>query len=137
MKKRSEFLLMRGAKRYNSVSFTLQARHRKANEISSQASRFGFTVTRKTGNAVQRNRIKRRLRDALRHVATEHAQQEHDYVIVAKVAALTRPFGDLKRELTRGLGTIGLPHRNKTATLGENSERHAAEAPGTRAGKRT
>ncbi len=128
---------MRGAKRFNSASFIMQARCRKEHEISSQASRFGFTVTRKTGNAVQRNRIKRRLRDAVRHVAAEHARLEHDYVIVAKASALTQPFGDLKRELTRGLGKIGLPHRNKMAKLGENSERHAAEAPGTRAGKRT
>lgn len=60
------------------------------------APRFGFTVTRKTaGRAVDRNRIKRRLREAVRHHALPEARAGTDYVLVARRAALDAPFADL------------------------------------------
>lgn len=61
--------------------------------------RFGFTVTKKMGNAVARNRIKRRLRTALKQVADTHALAGHDYVIISRTKALDCPFAELIRDM--------------------------------------
>ena len=63
--------------------------------------RIGFTVTKKTGNAVQRNRIRRRLREAVRlHAAADMAPGK-DYVIVARDELLTAPFREIAAQLSR------------------------------------
>src|SRR5215212_7615409 len=58
-------------------------------------SRVGFTVTRKLGEAVQRNRIRRRLKEAVRIGATGCFRSGHDYVIVGRSATAGRPFAKL------------------------------------------
>ena len=63
--------------------------------------RLGFTVTKKVGNAVVRNRVRRRLREAMRLVAALHAKPGHDYVIVGREDVLAAPFGQLADELSR------------------------------------
>jgi ribonuclease P protein component len=68
--------------------------------------RFGFTVTKQSGGAVQRNRIRRRLKEALRLLNPLPAQPGHDYVILARPEALGMPFLALQGELIRALGKI-------------------------------
>ncbi|SFK74064.1 ribonuclease P protein component [Methylocapsa palsarum] len=68
--------------------------------------RFGLTVTKKIGNAVVRNRIRRRLKDALRGLNPLPGRPEHDYVIVAKKEALGMNFSTLQAEIARALGMI-------------------------------
>ncbi len=63
--------------------------------------RVGFTVTRKSGNAVQRNRIRRRLKEAVRNDAAGDMAAGNDYVIVGREDILTVPFETLKSELSR------------------------------------
>jgi ribonuclease P protein component len=107
LKKRSEFLSVRGGARASADAFLMEARGRTQvakPEIMSEAirigtARFGFTVTKKLGNAVTRNRIRRRLREALRLVAPLAARSGCDYVLVARPGALTQPFADLLRDL--------------------------------------
>jgi ribonuclease P protein component len=70
------------------------------------AARFGFTVTKKLGNAVVRNRIKRRLREAVRHSASPSLRPDHDYVVIAREAALRRPFADLVTDLETALQRV-------------------------------
>jgi ribonuclease P protein component len=70
------------------------------------APRFGFTVTKQSGGAVQRNRIRRRLKEALRLLNPLPAQPGHDYVILARPEALGMPFLALQGELIRALGKI-------------------------------
>jgi len=67
------------------------------------AIRVGFTVSRKVGNAVARNRVRRRLREAARQVIPEQARPDLDYVLVGRQAALGRDFADLRRELVEAL----------------------------------
>ncbi|MGA7385805.1 MAG: ribonuclease P protein component [Methylocella sp.] len=70
--------------------------------------RFGFTVTKLSGCAVQRNRIRRRLKEALRLLNPLPARPGHDYVILARPEALGMPFMALQGELIRALGKIDI-----------------------------
>jgi ribonuclease P protein component len=67
------------------------------------APRFGFTVTKKLGGAVLRNRIRRRLKEALRRLDPLPARPAHDYVILARPEALDMAFSALQAELARAL----------------------------------
>ncbi len=68
-------------------------------------TRIGYTVTKKIGKAVTRNRIRRRLREAARQVFPAHAAPGFDYVLIARPSAETREFAvlldDVKRALLR------------------------------------
>jgi ribonuclease P protein component len=73
----------------------------------SDAPRFGLTVTKKTAGAVARNRIRRRLKEALRLGGALAARKGCDYVFVARRPALTTPFGELIKQMAEGLTRIG------------------------------
>lgn len=99
--KRASFLRAAKGVRYFSPSMSVQfaAMARAADD----APRFGFTVTKRTGNSVERNRIRRRLREAVRLAPALEAQGGGDYVIVAKREALATPFAALTEELQKGV----------------------------------
>ena len=65
--------------------------------------RVGFTVTKKVGNAAVRNRIRRRLKEAVRVHAAGDMQRGNDYVIVGREDVLAAPFAEIKTELSRRL----------------------------------
>ena len=122
LKKRSEFLRLRGGARFATPSFVVETRPRissvaspAAHEASDPAAlaadgpRFGFTVTKKLGGAVIRNRIRRRLKAVVGLVAPALARSNHDYVLVARLAALDRTFADLKKDLERALQRVHHP----------------------------
>jgi ribonuclease P protein component len=67
------------------------------------AVRVGFTVSRKVGNAVARNRVRRRLREVARMVIPGQARPDLDYVLVGRQAALARDFAALRQELLEAL----------------------------------
>jgi ribonuclease P protein component len=72
------------------------------------APRVGFTASAKVGNAVARNRARRRLRAAAAAVLPCHAQPAHDYVLVARAGTLNRRFTDLVGDIESGLRHLGL-----------------------------
>ena len=72
---------------------------------------FGFTVTRQVGKAVERNRIRRRLKAAVRGVGPDHAKRDFDYVLIARRPALTLEFAALVSELTKAFARV---HRAPT-----------------------
>jgi ribonuclease P protein component len=102
---RADFLRVRGGPRWSGPAFLLELRERRPDG----PARFGFTVTRKLGNAVVRNRIKRRLRHAVRAVAAAGTRAGCDYVIVARPAAVSQPFADLQRDLSTALRRVHGP----------------------------
>jgi ribonuclease P protein component len=72
--------------------------------------RLGFTVTKKVGNAVVRNRTRRRLREAARRVLREEPLAGADLVLVGRKATARRPFADLVDDLRRALHKAGVSH---------------------------
>jgi ribonuclease P protein component len=85
----------------------VQARNRQ----DSAAPRLGFTCSKKIGNAVIRNRSKRRMREAARVVLGERAQSGFDYVLIGRLATATRSFADLQNDLMSALKRLhATPH---------------------------
>ena len=72
-------------------------------DLALPAIRVGFTVSRKVGNAVVRNRVRRRLREAARMVIPGQARPDLDYVLVGRQAAIARDFAALRQELVEAL----------------------------------
>lgn len=107
LRKRRDFLAAAKAERAGTASFLMQGRDRG----DAGAIRVGFTVTKKTGNSVVRNRIRRRLREAVRHVLPEAGRPGYDYVLVAREAALRTPFDALVREMERAVRKLAAPGR--------------------------
>jgi len=92
--RRAEFQHVSRGRRVPAESFTLQSRRREKPETVSSA-RIGFTVTRSVGGAVERNRVRRRLKEALRAAQPLETEGDHDYVLVARREALGRRFAAL------------------------------------------
>ncbi len=101
---RSDFLRLAGGQRRSTPAFTVQAAPRDGDH---SALRIGFTASRKVGNAVARNRAKRRLRALADRVMTEAANPALDYVLVARTEAVARDFAVMERELRQALQKIG------------------------------
>jgi ribonuclease P protein component len=93
------------------------------------APRFGFTITKQSGGAVKRNRIRRRLKEALRLLDPLPARPDHDYVVLARPEALCMPFGDLQGELVRALGNISAQKNQPPIRKDSDREGHAAGDP--------
>ncbi len=88
----------------------VQARQRRSDEAVS-GIRVGFTCTKKVGNAVARNRAKRRLREVARMVLPAHGRDGWDYVLIGREGATAdRPFEDLKQDLISALKKL---HQNR------------------------
>ena len=103
LRKRAEFLALRNGEKRRGPLFLLEVKEQDASakEKNHGAARIGFTVSKKNGNAVKRNRIKRRLREAVRISVEQDLAQATDYVFVARPDILHVPFEQLVNELKR------------------------------------
>ena len=77
-----------------------------ANGAEEKHLRIGFTVSRRVGNAVERNRVRRRLRAVVREVLVAHGKEGCDYVVIGRRALLTRPYGELVHDLETALAEL-------------------------------
>lgn len=103
LKRRSDFLRAAKGAKAAMPGLVLQARAGPAPEA---ASRVGFTVTRKVGNAVARNRAKRRLRAIADALLPGKSRAGFDYVLIGRAATLTRDFSALREDLQKALARV-------------------------------
>ncbi len=104
LKKRPEFLRVAATRRkWVANGLILQVRRRRRTEPGETGARIGLTVSRKVGNAVCRNRVRRRLRAAADLVIGEHASGDHDFVIIGRRGTIRRPFAALLGDLETAL----------------------------------
>jgi ribonuclease P protein component len=107
LRHRTDFRAAAAGQRASVGTFVVQARRR----AEDGPVRIGFTVSRQVGNAVERNRVRRRLREMVRLSQGGGMHDGHDYVLIGRRAALAAPFGQMKQELDAALGRIHDPER--------------------------
>lgn len=136
MAKRGDFLAANKGLRVARPGFVLLARPNDGGAL-----RFGITVTKKIGNAVVRNRMKRRFRALVREILPDHGLGGHDHVLIGREGGVERDFALLRKELLAALdraragkgdppraGRGGKPHHGRGK--GDKSGGHgAAQAP--------
>jgi ribonuclease P protein component len=123
LKTRADFLrVAAGHRRAVAAGLVLQAAPRPREIGSGSRLRVGFTASRKVGNAVVRNRAKRRLRAVAALVLPREGESGTDYVLIARASTAARPFAELVADLERAVRRI-----NRVAVRGRTS---AAEESG-------
>lgn len=101
--KRADFVAASKARRHGTPGIHLQGRDRG----DDAPMRVGFTCSKKVGNAVARNRAKRRLREVARIILPTHGRPGWDYVLVGRpTTTATLPFTQLQSDLIRALAKI-------------------------------
>ncbi|WP_377291273.1 ribonuclease P protein component [Rhizobium sp. SG2393] len=116
LKSRPQFLAVREGERRKGPFFQLEVLDRKAPE---DPARVGFTVTKKHGNAVERNRMRRRLKEAVRLSAAFAMQPGHDYVVVARREVLGASFEALSKALGDRIQSKPKPKRPPAGSRNE------------------
>ena len=99
LKQRADFLAAATGVKISTRTFVLQMRDRR----DDGPSRVGFTVSKKVGNAVERNRIRRRLREVVKRAADDAARPGRDYVVIGRRAGLHAPFGGMLEDFISAL----------------------------------
>ncbi|MEP0521155.1 MAG: ribonuclease P protein component [Hyphomicrobiales bacterium] len=137
LKKRSDFLRVARGHKQVRRALVLQAWQHQVEEhrkFVGSAPRLGFTVTKKVGNAVVRNRVRRRLKEAVRLLERRSTSPNDntpflsytDYVVVGRLSALTMPFADIQRDLESAAAKISRQISSRSRnTSGEISKKAA------------
>jgi ribonuclease P protein component len=99
---RADFLAAAAGAKAPAGGFVLQARDRHEDG----PVRVGFTCSKKVGNAVERNRVRRRLREVVRLSPPDRLQRGYDYVLIGRTAALNLPFERLVEDFDRALRRV-------------------------------
>ncbi len=107
---RSDFVATaKKGRKFVSSSLIMQVRERG----DDKAPRLGITATRKIGNAVQRNRAKRRMRAVAHNMLTKHAISGHDYVLIARHNTALIAWQGLVSDAKGMLATCNKPHKEQ------------------------
>ena len=131
LKRRGEFVRAAKSGIHGSAGgMAVQAYLRRDGEGPADGIRVGFTTSKKVGNAVIRNRVRRRLRVVADTLLTESGKPGHDYVLVGRTAAKDRDFQDLLRDLRSALKQIErrAAKRDARQRQAAKPERQAPEA---------
>jgi ribonuclease P protein component len=104
IKKRSDFLAANRGKRYATPGFVLLVSDRRDED---SAIRLGITITKKVGNAVIRNRMRRRFRELMRELLSEKGKAGADHILIGRDGGIERDFGELRADMARALDKLG------------------------------
>jgi ribonuclease P protein component len=113
LEKRADFLRLAKGQRCSTEGLVLQM---QPHPDGGAGLRAGFTATKKLGNAVVRNRTKRRLREVARLVLPLFAKPGCDYVLIGREATASRPFASLIEDLKRALARVHAARHRKAET---------------------
>jgi ribonuclease P protein component len=102
IRQRADFLAAATGVKASVTGFLLQALDRREDG----PVRVGFTVSRKVGNAVVRNRVRRRLKEMVRLTPPERMRLGYDYVLIGRRASLDLPFSQLTEDFGRALERV-------------------------------
>ena len=102
LRQRADFLAAAAGIKAPATAFVLQMRQRREDG----PVRVGFTVSKKVGGAVERNRVRRRLREVVRLSSPSRLRPGHDYVLIGRRAALDAPFARIKEEFEGALRRV-------------------------------
>ena len=105
LKNRADFLAAAGHLRRVAGAITLEMAPTPEKARCPKTLRLGFTASKKIGNAVARNRAKRRLRAAAYALLPLSGRDGHDYVLVARQGILARDFAALKDDIAEAART--------------------------------
>jgi ribonuclease P protein component len=102
LRHRADFLAAAAGSKALASAFALQVRKRS----DDGPARVGFTVSKKVGKAVERNRVRRRLREVVRLARRAWMRAGHDYVLIGRRAALEAPFMQMAKDLEGALRRV-------------------------------
>lgn len=119
LKRRREFLAAAKAASKAAPGVVVQMRKRGDED----PPRVGFTVTKKLGGAVERNRIRRRIKEAVRLALPGRVQPGRDYVFIGRPEAKVRPFGLLQQDL------VDAVERVETSPIDSGGRNRRSERP--------
>ena len=129
LKRRSDFRAVAQAAgpgaRVHASAFILQARARE----KAGPPRVGFTVSKEVGNAVERNRVRRRLRELIRLAPPAALSASHDYVLIGRRAALKVAFDAMMKELGGALRRIHASSKSGSSKSGGGTGASGALSP--------
>ena len=103
IKKRSDFLAANRGKRYATPGFVLLVRDR---QDDSPAIRLGITITKKVGNAVIRNRMRRRFRALALEMLADKGKAGGDHILIGRDSGIERDFDALRADMVKALGKL-------------------------------
>jgi ribonuclease P protein component len=109
LRRRAEFLAAAAGARASVATLQLQGHDRR----DAAAPRVGFTVSGKIGGAVERNRIRRRLRAAAHEVLPAAGHDGYDYVLVGRRAALAAPYATIVADLSQAVRRLHTSERTR------------------------
>lgn len=104
IKKRSDFLAANRGKRYATPGFVLLVKDRQDDD---PAIRLGITITKKVGNAVVRNRMRRRFRELAREMLADKGKVGGDHVLIGRDGGIEKNFAELRADMARALDKLG------------------------------
>lgn len=106
IKKRADFLAANRGKRFATPGFVLLVRDRQDDDLT---IRLGITITKKVGNAVVRNRMRRRFRELAREMLAARGKAGADHILIGRDGGIEKDFGELRADMVRALDKLATP----------------------------
>jgi ribonuclease P protein component len=127
--KRADFLSANRGKRFATSGFVLLVHDRKDDD---PAIRLGITITKKVGNAVIRNRMRRRFRSLMREMLDENGKAGADHILIGRSSGIEMDFDRLRSDMQRGLNKLCIQNRSPERVEGCLDEKRPSTGSGLR-----